>query len=568
METNVLLDILPADSAERFRPKAPMEFLPWTNAVNFTIDGRLFDPRFVPYMQELYQIDPRVLVVQKGSQVGMSAFSLGRVLWGADQLGQRWIYFLPTDDEMDDFVADRVEKVIAESDHLRSRMGKTDNRGLKNIGPGLIYFRGLWTKRRAKSVPADGLIFDEVDEHKPENIAFGEDRVLMSEFQKLWYLSVPSFTKYGINKMFLETDQSYYQHKCRSCGKWNCLDKDFEKNFIAIAEIQRKSRPSGMTHYRGCRWCGAQLDMSAGQWVAEQPDRDRPGYLISRLYTQVYPPDYPNAATFLMREWNAAQGDTIKLGRFMIAFRAQPYDGEGARINDELLQGLEEDYGFWTHGTGCIFGLDQGDRLHISIYHRRHDNRLQLVYCERTESWGRAEALFRQFGCYAGAGDGKPNRNDMKRLAAKFLGRLYVQDFGGTGLTTEAAAKRKGKDRRKAQKVLLYEGKTAVPWFTVDRTDSLDATVDFVEGARLVLPDRKKLAGKDLVNYEEYCENLMMLKSKIEDTPSGRRKIYLDKVPNHHGMGLNSARIAAYELDIRSPFSGIAPKFLDWGAPR
>lgn len=556
---NLIRDILPEGAAERLRPKDPMSFLAWTQAADFSIDGNRFNLDRVPWLREIAEDDARVLVFRKGSQVAVSSFSLAKVMWGADQLGQRWIYFLPTDDEMDDFVADRVEKTIAESDYLTSRLGKTDNRGLKHLGPGLFYLRGLWTKRRAKSVPADGLVFDEVDEQKPENIAFGEDRVLASKFQNKIFLSVPSFSRYGIDALFADTDQRFFLHKCPSCGEWNSLDEDWPHNFLEVPRNLKKSFPDGATHYRGCRWCGARLNIRDGVWIAKNPEKRTRGYHLSRLYTLTCPPDYPNVATYLWEEWQRAQGDSERLGRFIIAFRAMPFDGEGARLTEERLLELESGHGFLYSGRGTVMGIDQGNKLHVSIYVIESGQRLRLIYCEVTQDWDRAADLFRRFGCYVAGIDRGPGVHSARGLAARFKGRAYLISYGNDEIESNP-----GEPIKRRVKQDLHKGKIPVPWCTVDRTNTLDDTTEFVDGAYLSLPDRGVLTGADLRSYEEFRLNITNLKWKFEDTPSGRRRVYI-KSENHHGMGLNYARIAAFELGVKPPAPDVSPVWMPMG---
>ena len=546
---NLLHDILSPDAAERLRPKDKIALKEWTSKVDYTIDGNPCDLSRIPYVRGIYDDDCTTYVFRKGSQVAVTSWALAKALHGADELGMRWIYFLPTDTEMDDFVADRVKGVFDASEWLRGRLGNTDNIGLKKVGGGLVYFRGLWTKRRAKSVPADGLIFDEVDEINPENIAFGEDRVLASKWQVKIYLSVPSFSNYGIDKLFQDTDRRFLLIKCAKCGEWANIDEEFPNNFLEIPQTQKKTFPDGAKYYRGCRQCGARLAMDSGEWVAQRPGERRHGYHVSRLYTLSSPPDYANPATFIMHEYQKSLSSQYERGRFVIAFQGMPFDGEGARINDELLESLEEDQGFLYAGQGCFMGVDQGDNLDISIYTRIGD-RLALIYCEHTQEWGRLDMLMERYNVVMAGVDGNPNRNNAKRFAAKWKKRAFIQDFTGDEL----------KD-----KLALFEGKDSCRWVTVERTQSLDSTVDFIDGRRLILPDRTRLSGKDQAAYERYRSHLCNLKSKLEDTPKGRRVVYLRNIANHQGMALNTARIAAFELGVKAPTTGTMPIFMKWG---
>ena len=546
---NLLHDIITSDGAERLRPRQRLNLKDWTSAVNYTIDGNPCNLDRIPYVRGVYEDECSTYVFRKGSQVAVTSWALAKAMHGADEHGMRWIYFLPTDTEMDDFVADRVRGVIEASPHLQSRMGTTDNTGLKKIGAGLIYFRGLWTKRRAKSVPADGLIFDEVDEINPENIAFGEDRVLASAWQMKIYLSVPSFSDTGIDKLFKDTDQRFYLIKCAACNHWNNIDEEFPQNFLPVTETHKRTFPEHATHYRGCSSCGQRLRMTDGEWVAKRPSEARHGYHVSRLVTMVYPPDYPNAATFLMDEFSRSQGSQARMSRWEIAFRGYPYDGEGARITDELLNSLEGFDGFsYTGAQGCFMGVDQGDNLDIGIY-QRIGRDLKLIYCEQTQQWDRLDDLMERYNITLAGIDGNPNRNSAKRFATKYRKRAFIQDFVGDQL----------QDR-----LTVFEGREECRWVTIDRTQSLDATVDFVESGRLILPNSKRLTGRDLTNYGRYRQHLRNLKSKIEETPTVPRRVYLRNVPNHQGMALNTARIAAFELGVKQPVTGATPIFMDW----
>ena len=85
-------------------------------------------------------------------------------------------------------------------------------------------------------------------------------------------------------------------------------------------------------------------------------------------------------------------------------------------------------------------------------------------------------------------------------------------------------------------------------------------------GGRLLLPNRERLKSDDRRNYDEFRYNLENLKSKQEERAGGKReKIYI-RAENHHGMGLDYARVAAFEVGIKPPMPQILPKFGDfWG---
>jgi hypothetical protein len=253
-----------------------------------------------------------------------------------------------------------------------------------------------------------------------------------------------------------------------------------------------------------------------------------------------------------MDEYKRSQGSQTRTSRFTIAFRGMPFDGEGARITEELLDQMETPGQGWNYtGNGYFMGVDQGDMLDIGIY-CKHGDKLQLVYCENTQEWDRLDMLMDRYSIVMAGVDGNPNRHNAKKFAAKYKRRAFIQDFTGDSLQ---------------DKTSMYEGKTPVRWITAERTQSLDATVDFIESGRLMLPDKCRLTGRDLSMYERYRQHLRNLKSKLEAPLTGAtpKRVYLRNVPNHQGMALNTARIAAFELGVRPPVTGTMPAFIRWG---
>ena len=67
-----------------------------------------------------------------------------------------------------------------------------------------------------KSVPADLIIFDELDEGPQNAIDMAMERMAHSEYKEVWKLSNPTLPDYGIDKAFQETDQRYWLLKCQS----------------------------------------------------------------------------------------------------------------------------------------------------------------------------------------------------------------------------------------------------------------------------------------------------------------------------------------------------------------
>jgi hypothetical protein len=545
--TDILTEILPADAAER-AVGPTLTFREWIDRAAITLRGRPYSFEGHEYLEAIVDDDHPDQTFEKGAQVGISTVALLKGLYVADHLGGKCVYYFQDDGAVSDFSSDRAAPVIRESDYLGERVRDTDRVGLKQIGAGSLYFRGLFTKGKAKSVDADFVILDELDEAKQEHKEFALDRLMHSDLQWVFALSQPSFPGYGIDAEFQDTDRRYWFLRCPACGARQCLELDWPAQFIELTPRERKSRPDGTTHYRGCKKCAARLDMAAGEWVAESPSRNRRGYHLSQLFSQIRPANYPNLATKLMAEFDAARRSQLKMGRFMISVVGFPYAGANARITDELLDACEGTGGFLREASWSFMGVDQGDMLAISIWVRQAAG-LVCAWIEETEDWARLDALMVRYGTAMCVIDAMPNKDSAKEFACRHRGRVHIQYFGGKELRTGGE---------------LHRGKTSVPVVTVDRTDTLDATVDGLEAGMFTLPDKSALSGRDLAAYLRFRSHLKMLIARIEETKTGRQqRVYLRNVQNHHGMALNSARIAAFELGVKPPATGTPPLFLD-----
>jgi len=205
MEEVNVFDVASREGAKRFEK---LGHLDWTmknikllsggDLVNYSLDGH-------EYLRELFALPevPRE-THQKAAQMAISTYALTKVLWLLDRLSLKAVYYFPTDEDVKDFSQDRCNPMIDNSEYLTSKMNyeKADNLGLKQIGNSSLYFRGVWTKRKVKSVDADIIVKDEVDEADQENLIFAEDRLLHSDFKYIIELSQPSIPDYGINRSF------------------------------------------------------------------------------------------------------------------------------------------------------------------------------------------------------------------------------------------------------------------------------------------------------------------------------------------------------------------------------
>jgi phage terminase large subunit GpA-like protein len=167
------------------KPKGAVPFFSWAQRIPEPKLGRLSFEDY-PFQVELYSdgADHPDTCVKKATQVGISAYLLRWVLYWPDQRGLTGLYVFPRRKQMYDFADARVDAAIRRSEYLAARVGNpgadmkgVDNKGLKRVGTGWVYFRGSESEDDLDSVDADVLCMDEYDRLKAANIPVAERRV-------------------------------------------------------------------------------------------------------------------------------------------------------------------------------------------------------------------------------------------------------------------------------------------------------------------------------------------------------------------------------------------------------
>lgn len=496
------------------------------------------------YLEEIYAKKHPYKVFEKAAQVAISTYTLIEAFYLCDTLGAKVLYYFPTDADISDFSTDRAGSMIEESPHLTELLGLRgrgkDNVGLKHIGRGSLFFRGMFTKTKVKAVDGDALVFDELDEANQEHKAFGRDRILHSELQWIRELSQPSIPDYGIDVEFQNSDQRYWHLRCPACGKWTCLELETSQNERGIPiplnflRVPWKKAgfhfAEGQKWYRGCLKCSTPLDMSRGKWIAKRPSvKNRRGYHISQLYTQIPSVDFPDPADKIMDILLSARKTMDKL-HAVISIIGFPYAGDRAPVTDGVLDACEGEHGLESDAEYAYMGIDVGDVLHVVVGTLLPDEeKIRIHWMEETEDWGRLDFLIQTHNVICCVIDAMPYKASAKRFARSFSGQVHIQYFGGDTVKTGE----EGEDDQ------------AVPKVRVDRTESLDDTTQMLRDGDFVLPSMARLDAGDARTFDTFrAHNKMLVKDVVENSAGVKKFQYKTNVPNHFGMALNSLRIA------------------------
>jgi phage terminase large subunit GpA-like protein len=176
-----------------------------------------------------------------------------------------------------DFSKSRIAPLIEDNpDSLGRWLRDTDAAGLKAIGNSFLYLRGMHSRVGLKSIPADLMIFGELDEAPQRAVDMALERMAHSKFKEVLMLSNPTLRDYGIDRAFQGTDQRFWLLKCERCGAYTCLEDTFPGCLVEV----------GGRVIRVCTKCQGELNPSVGEWVVRRPAvTGKRGYHYSQLFS-------------------------------------------------------------------------------------------------------------------------------------------------------------------------------------------------------------------------------------------------------------------------------------------
>ena len=337
-----------------------------------------------PSLPSLYKDLPKLegADICKAVQTGLSELMINLCFYHAGFQGRIVAYVLPTFGGRDRFVAQRINRILLQSDGYRAllpRGKETGNNKLKRFGSGSMLFLGSNTPVDFVEFSADTLIIDELDQCDPVNLAKGKDRLRASSDPKMYRLGNPTLPNMGISKLFDEGSQSLWTTTCVHCGEWQSLN--WFENVVMKTDlgewIPRDPRVSISGEewrvFKGnidpvCRKCSKPFERHRrGEWVASYGDRERASYRMTRLDVLSDP------LLELYKEWQLAQGDTTRLSTFYTSVLGQGFEYSGARLTSEHIHevaiGNELDYGGgeeYSDRMVCM-GVDVGSVLNVMI---------------------------------------------------------------------------------------------------------------------------------------------------------------------------------------------------------
>ncbi len=474
------------------------------------LDGKPFRFDGHEYLRAIYDDTAPHIVLTKAAQIGGTVWAVLKA-FHACVMGLNVMYFFPTRTDVLEFSKARVGPLIADNLFISRLMTDTDTAGLKRIGSAYLYLRGMQSTVGMKSVPADMLVFDELDEATPEAKSLAKERLGHSDYKRVVELSNPSLPNYGIDEAFQLSDQRHWTIRCESCGTWTALDREFPARLGQEVPIIRKRKDG--EHYYACLKCGDELEVGNGEWVADFPDRKVHGYRISQLHSSKVDPgeilqEY-RQTRFPERFYN------LKIG-LAWADRQNRLD-EAAVLVCCGEHGIEEE-SQWR----CTMGVDTGKELHVVISRfppDKYDERI-VVYIGTHQDYSELDVLMEQFQVGRCVIDALPEIHATRAFANRHYGRVFLNYF---------IESQRGSYSWDDKEHLVRE----------NRTEALDASRQVIRDRKVVLPRAGRL-------MQEFASHLAAdVKQLVEDEETGAQSYrYVRTGTNHYSMAFTYDCIA------------------------
>lgn len=478
---------------------------------NIRLDGLRFSFEGHEYLRALYDDRAQHIVVCKAAQVGGTTWAVLRSIH-ACLSGLNVMYFFPTRTDVLDFSKSRVAPLLADNPVLSEQITDTDTAGLKRIADAYLYFRGMKSTVGMKSVPADMIVFDELDEATPEAKAMAKERLAHSDYKRVIELSNPSLPGYGIDEVFQQSDQRHWTVKCPGCGEWTALDKEYP---LKVGQEVKIILPRGDgSYFRACPKCEVELDLAAGEWVPDFPDQPIHGYRISQLISARVDAseilaDY-QLTRYRDRHYN------LKIG--------VPWADLERRLDIMSVLSLCSDAAMLDGSDqGCFMGVDTGKDLHVVILRPNEDDlrHQDLVYLGVCPDFAALDLLIARFRVDCCVIDGLPETHATREFAARHRGKVYMSFFN---------------ENQRGELQWDHHGRTV----QVNRTEALDMSRAAIRERKVTLPRRDALV--ELFSRHMSCD----AKQLDEDPDTGMKKYrYIRTGEDHFSLAFTYAMLAA-----------------------
>ncbi|XWX31262.1 terminase large subunit [Staphylococcus phage PG-2021_19] len=332
--------------------------------------------------------------VIKSRQLGLSEMGVMEMVHFADMhsyANAKCLYTFPTNEQMKKFVQSRLNPVL-EKEYFRDIVDwDKDSLGFKKIRNSSLFFRTSSKASTVEGVDIDYLSLDEYDRVNLLAESSALESMSSSPFKIVRRWSTPSVPGMGIHKLYQQSDQWYYGHRCQHCDYLNEMSyNDYNPNNLEESGNMLCVNPDGVdeqakTVQNGsyqfvCQSCGKPLDRwYNGEWHCKYPERTKGnkgvrGYLITQM----------NAVWISADELKEKEMNTESKQAFYNYILGYPFEDVKLRVNEEDVYGNKSPIaetqlmkrGRYSH---IAIGIDWGNTHWITVHGMLPNGKVDLI---------------------------------------------------------------------------------------------------------------------------------------------------------------------------------------------
>ncbi len=234
------------------------------------------------YQANLLQDEKRITNIKKGTQLGLTLIYQFDAIHGLiyKKYPQGALYMMPSEKLVERFSKLRFTPMFDMNPWMKKFL-TVNNVNEKIINGGSLIFVGARAQNVAgtqvkdsdalRTFECDVIYRDEIDKHDQKMVKQSKQRLNYSDIRKEVNLGSPTFPDFGIDACYERSDQCKWQIKCRSCGKYTCLEDDWESCIILRDKVWT----------RICKSCKMEIYVCDGSWELTYKDREEAGRWVS-----------------------------------------------------------------------------------------------------------------------------------------------------------------------------------------------------------------------------------------------------------------------------------------------
>jgi DNA-directed RNA polymerase subunit RPC12/RpoP len=499
------------------------------------------------YMADIMRDRARHIAVIKGTQARItSAFMLREIhalIYHMRPQGS--LYYFPTEKDVEKFSKTRQGPLIEDNYVIKKHLQSTNSVSVKKVGKSFLCLLGgratsvIQGKKDSGSVrttPGDCVIRDERDLFDDDMANMTNDRLLNSELKLEVDLGSPTIPDIGIDSIFGKSDQKYRMIKCDSCNTYTSIALDFPNS------VKYEKGESGRyVPYYACIKCGKRIFVANGEYVAKYPDKYNPkypqegisGYHVSHFIT-------PNCNLGLvMADWEEAQIDTSKLGRFYNTYLGFAYIPVEDRLRQiEVLNCCGDEVMASSSTKETAMGADIMKTNRVVIAEKTGNDSGKIIYMARVSGFDALFDLAMRFNVKSAVICLRPYEEEFRKFQAKCSNRnirVYGSEY---------------KDKQK--NFLQTDEKSGI--YSLARTEAMDKSQAWIRSGKLQIP---RLCEEVKIFAKECCNTAKVLETNEDTGDRAYRYRPVGDKQEHYRHCLNYLQLALGDLSYYQGVSAV-----------